>query len=180
MAPAAPSLPGGPGPSPGRRAESAPAAASRRPPPGLPPAPGGMRGARRRLCSALIVAYGLFSLYAAYSVFLRPRRPTAPRSHRDRHGPRGECGGGAALSRSARPGRGRWVRGGGFGAGPARRAGPGGGLRGRAGPAPQRSPLGVRWLRPAPLGLGGHRAARRGRRRRRRLCLWFCLLWLWW
>ncbi|KAL9853145.1 ribitol-5-phosphate xylosyltransferase 1 [Geothlypis trichas] len=48
-----------------------------------------MRGARRRLCSALIVAYGLFSLYAAYSVFLRPRRPTAPRSHRDRHGPRG-------------------------------------------------------------------------------------------
>ncbi|XP_064557923.1 ribitol-5-phosphate xylosyltransferase 1 isoform X2 [Zonotrichia leucophrys gambelii] len=48
-----------------------------------------MRGARRRLCSALIVAYGLFSLYAAYTVFLRPRRPAAPRSHRDRHGPRG-------------------------------------------------------------------------------------------
>ncbi|KAM4901117.1 ribitol-5-phosphate xylosyltransferase 1 [Sylvia borin] len=48
-----------------------------------------MRGARRRLCSALIVAYGLFSLYAAYSVFLRPRRPAAPRPHRDRRGPRG-------------------------------------------------------------------------------------------
>ncbi|TRZ19002.1 hypothetical protein HGM15179_008134 [Zosterops borbonicus] len=48
-----------------------------------------MRGARRRLCSALIVAYGLFSLYAAYSVFLRPRRAAAPRPHRDRRGPRG-------------------------------------------------------------------------------------------
>ncbi|XP_075284284.1 ribitol-5-phosphate xylosyltransferase 1 isoform X1 [Opisthocomus hoazin] len=48
-----------------------------------------MRGARKRLCSALIVAYGLFSLYAAYTVFLRPRRPTAPRPpHRDRRGPR--------------------------------------------------------------------------------------------
>ncbi|RMC10006.1 hypothetical protein DUI87_12799 [Hirundo rustica rustica] len=48
-----------------------------------------MRSARRRLCSALVVAYGLFSLYAAYSVFLRPRRPAAPRPHRDRRGPRG-------------------------------------------------------------------------------------------
>ncbi|XP_068790526.1 ribitol-5-phosphate xylosyltransferase 1 isoform X1 [Struthio camelus] len=43
-----------------------------------------MRGARRRLCSALLVAYGLFSLYAAYSLFLRPRRP----ARRDRRGPR--------------------------------------------------------------------------------------------
>ncbi|OXB67473.1 hypothetical protein ASZ78_006804 [Callipepla squamata] len=49
-----------------------------------------MRGARRRLCSALLVAYGLFSLYAAYTVFLRPRRPPASRPpHRDRRGPRG-------------------------------------------------------------------------------------------
>ncbi|KAM6146157.1 ribitol-5-phosphate xylosyltransferase 1 isoform 2-T2 [Phoenicopterus ruber ruber] len=48
-----------------------------------------MRGARKRLCSALIVAYGLFSLYAAYTVFLRPRRTAAPRPpHRDRRGPR--------------------------------------------------------------------------------------------
>ncbi|NWZ21145.1 RXLT1 xylosyltransferase, partial [Asarcornis scutulata] len=48
-----------------------------------------MRGARRRLCSALLLAYGLFSLYAAYTVFLRPRRPAAPRPpHRDRRGPR--------------------------------------------------------------------------------------------
>ncbi|NXG44272.1 RXLT1 xylosyltransferase, partial [Psilopogon haemacephalus] len=48
-----------------------------------------MRGARKRLCSALLVAYGLFSLYAAYSVFLRPRRPSALRpSQRDRRGPR--------------------------------------------------------------------------------------------
>uniref|UniRef100_A0A8B9NJG8 Uncharacterized protein n=1 Tax=Accipiter nisus TaxID=211598 RepID=A0A8B9NJG8_9AVES len=52
-----------------------------------------MRGARKRLCSALIVAYGLFSLYAAYTVFLRPRRPAAPRPPpRDRRGPRGESG----------------------------------------------------------------------------------------
>ncbi|XP_017677683.1 PREDICTED: transmembrane protein 5 isoform X1 [Lepidothrix coronata] len=49
-----------------------------------------MRGARRRLCSALILAYGLFSLYAAYTVFLRPRRSAAPRPpHRDRRGQRG-------------------------------------------------------------------------------------------
>ncbi|NXV42099.1 RXLT1 xylosyltransferase, partial [Uria aalge] len=48
-----------------------------------------MRGARKRLCSALIVAYGLFSFYAAYTVFLRPRRTAAPRPpHRDRRGPR--------------------------------------------------------------------------------------------
>ncbi|KAJ7411465.1 transmembrane protein 5 [Pitangus sulphuratus] len=49
-----------------------------------------MRGARRRLCSALILAYALFSLYAAYTVFLRPRRSAAPRPpHRDRRGQRG-------------------------------------------------------------------------------------------
>ncbi|XP_056197065.1 ribitol-5-phosphate xylosyltransferase 1 isoform X2 [Falco biarmicus] len=48
-----------------------------------------MRGSRKRLCSALIVAYGLFSLYAAYTVFLRPRRLAAPRPpHRDRRGSR--------------------------------------------------------------------------------------------
>ncbi|XP_072718868.1 ribitol-5-phosphate xylosyltransferase 1 isoform X1 [Ciconia boyciana] len=86
------------GRSPGPRAEAPPApagaahgaaAACRRPQPGPPPAPGGMRGARKRLCSALIVAYGLFSLYAAYTVFLRPRRPASPRPpHRDRRGPR--------------------------------------------------------------------------------------------
>lgn len=97
------------GRSPGPRVEAppapagaAPAAASRRPPPGPPPALGGMRAARKRLCSALIVAYGLFSLYAAYTVFLRPRRPAVPRPpHRDRRGPRGESGDGAAASRPA-------------------------------------------------------------------------------
>ncbi|NXY85326.1 RXLT1 xylosyltransferase, partial [Alcedo cyanopectus] len=48
-----------------------------------------MRSARKRLCSALIVAYGLFSFYAAYTVFLRPRRSAVPRPpHRDRRGPR--------------------------------------------------------------------------------------------
>ncbi|XP_037743418.1 ribitol-5-phosphate xylosyltransferase 1 isoform X2 [Chelonia mydas] len=39
-----------------------------------------MRATRKRLCSALLAAYLLFSLYAAYSVFLRPRRPPASRS----------------------------------------------------------------------------------------------------
>uniref|UniRef100_A0A8C4VPC6 Uncharacterized protein n=1 Tax=Gopherus evgoodei TaxID=1825980 RepID=A0A8C4VPC6_9SAUR len=39
-----------------------------------------MRATRKRLCSALLAAYVLFSLYAAYSVFLRPRRPPASRS----------------------------------------------------------------------------------------------------
>ncbi|XP_043349973.1 ribitol-5-phosphate xylosyltransferase 1 isoform X3 [Dermochelys coriacea] len=38
-----------------------------------------MRATRKRLCSALLAAYLLFSLYAAYSVFLRPRRPPASR-----------------------------------------------------------------------------------------------------
>ncbi|KAH1185751.1 hypothetical protein KIL84_018500 [Mauremys mutica] len=38
-----------------------------------------MRATRKRLCSALLAAYVLFSLYAAYSVFLRPRRPPASR-----------------------------------------------------------------------------------------------------
>ncbi|KAM9293776.1 ribitol-5-phosphate xylosyltransferase 1 isoform 2-T2 [Morus bassanus] len=48
-----------------------------------------MRAARKRLCSALVLAYGLFSLYAAYTVFLRPRRPAAARPpHRDRRPPR--------------------------------------------------------------------------------------------
>ncbi|KAJ7418872.1 transmembrane protein 5 [Willisornis vidua] len=49
-----------------------------------------MRGTRRRLCSALLLAYVLFSLYAAYTVFLRPRRSAAPRPPpRDRRGPPG-------------------------------------------------------------------------------------------
>uniref|UniRef100_A0A8C0H9X4 Uncharacterized protein n=1 Tax=Chelonoidis abingdonii TaxID=106734 RepID=A0A8C0H9X4_CHEAB len=38
-----------------------------------------MRATRKRLCSALLAGYVLFSLYAAYSVFLRPRRPPASR-----------------------------------------------------------------------------------------------------
>ncbi|XP_005303234.1 ribitol-5-phosphate xylosyltransferase 1 isoform X2 [Chrysemys picta bellii] len=38
-----------------------------------------MRATRKRLCSALLAAYLLFSLYAAYSVFLRPRRSSASR-----------------------------------------------------------------------------------------------------
>ncbi|CAM4472431.1 unnamed protein product [Lepidochelys olivacea] len=49
-----------------------------------------MRATRKRLCSALLAAYLLFSLYAAYSVFLRPRRPPAsrggPRRQRQPHG----------------------------------------------------------------------------------------------
>uniref|UniRef100_A0A8D0GYP6 Uncharacterized protein n=1 Tax=Sphenodon punctatus TaxID=8508 RepID=A0A8D0GYP6_SPHPU len=46
-----------------------------------------MRVTRKRLCSALLAAYSLFSLYAAYSVFFKPRRPTASRGgHRERHG----------------------------------------------------------------------------------------------
>ncbi|KAG6925414.1 ribitol-5-phosphate xylosyltransferase 1, partial [Chelydra serpentina] len=48
--------------------------------PGARPAGcGRMRATRKRLCSALLAAYLLFSLYAAYSVFLRPRRPPASR-----------------------------------------------------------------------------------------------------
>ncbi|XP_034259576.1 ribitol-5-phosphate xylosyltransferase 1 isoform X3 [Pantherophis guttatus] len=39
-----------------------------------------MRLTRKRLCSALLVAYLFFSLYAAYSVFLKPRRPAASRA----------------------------------------------------------------------------------------------------
>ncbi|CAI5785527.1 Uncharacterized protein PODLI_1B038981 [Podarcis lilfordi] len=39
-----------------------------------------MRLTRKRLCSALLAAYLLFSLYAAYSVFLKPRRPAASRA----------------------------------------------------------------------------------------------------
>ncbi|XP_042325968.1 ribitol-5-phosphate xylosyltransferase 1 [Sceloporus undulatus] len=39
-----------------------------------------MRLTRKRACSALLGAYLLFSLYAAYSVFLKPRRPPAPRT----------------------------------------------------------------------------------------------------
>ncbi|XP_070803184.1 ribitol-5-phosphate xylosyltransferase 1 isoform X4 [Pituophis catenifer annectens] len=39
-----------------------------------------MRLTRKRLCSALLVAYLVFSLYAAYSVFLKPRRPAASRA----------------------------------------------------------------------------------------------------
>uniref|UniRef100_A0A8C8S366 Uncharacterized protein n=1 Tax=Pelusios castaneus TaxID=367368 RepID=A0A8C8S366_9SAUR len=42
-----------------------------------------MRATRKRLCSTLLAAYSLFSLYAAYRVFLRPRRSPAPRQ---RHG----------------------------------------------------------------------------------------------
>ncbi|XP_044279032.1 ribitol-5-phosphate xylosyltransferase 1 isoform X2 [Varanus komodoensis] len=46
-----------------------------------------MRLTRKRLCSALLVAYLLFSFYAAYSVFLKPRRPTAFRAaQREKHG----------------------------------------------------------------------------------------------
>ncbi|KAL8222425.1 UNVERIFIED_CONTAM: Ribitol-5-phosphate xylosyltransferase 1 [Gekko kuhli] len=37
-----------------------------------------MRLTRKRLCSALLGAYLLFSLYAAYCVFLKPRRSPAP------------------------------------------------------------------------------------------------------
>ncbi|XP_062990013.1 ribitol-5-phosphate xylosyltransferase 1 [Elgaria multicarinata webbii] len=49
-----------------------------------------MRLTRKRLCSALLVAYLLFSLYAAYNVFLKPRRPAASRAgQREKHG-RGE------------------------------------------------------------------------------------------
>ncbi|XP_014451331.2 ribitol-5-phosphate xylosyltransferase 1 [Alligator mississippiensis] len=47
-----------------------------------------MRVTRKRLCSALGAAYALFSLYAAYSVFLRPRRAgggrAGPRERRGR------------------------------------------------------------------------------------------------
>ncbi|ETE59683.1 Transmembrane protein 5 [Ophiophagus hannah] len=39
-----------------------------------------MRLTQKRLCSALLVAYLVFSLYAAYSVFLKPRRPAASRA----------------------------------------------------------------------------------------------------
>ncbi|XP_060633518.2 ribitol-5-phosphate xylosyltransferase 1 [Anolis sagrei] len=39
-----------------------------------------MRLTRKRVCSALLAAYLLFSLYAAYSVFLKPRRPVASRA----------------------------------------------------------------------------------------------------
>uniref|UniRef100_A0A6B2F9A2 Exostosin GT47 domain-containing protein n=1 Tax=Bothriechis nubestris TaxID=1766655 RepID=A0A6B2F9A2_9SAUR len=38
-----------------------------------------MRLTRKRFCSALLAAYLVFSLYAAYSVFLKPRRPAASR-----------------------------------------------------------------------------------------------------
>ncbi|KAJ6651402.1 hypothetical protein lerEdw1_020975 [Lerista edwardsae] len=49
-----------------------------------------MRLTRKRFCSALLAAYLLFSLYAAYCVFLKPRRPVAPRAgQRERQG-RGE------------------------------------------------------------------------------------------
>uniref|UniRef100_A0A6J0T305 Ribitol-5-phosphate xylosyltransferase 1 n=1 Tax=Pogona vitticeps TaxID=103695 RepID=A0A6J0T305_9SAUR len=41
-----------------------------------------MRLTRKRLCSAALVAYLLFSLYAAYSVFLKPRRPATSRTAR--------------------------------------------------------------------------------------------------
>ncbi|KAH0616641.1 hypothetical protein JD844_027915 [Phrynosoma platyrhinos] len=41
-----------------------------------------MRLTRKRACSALLAAYLLFSLYAAYSVFLKPRRPPASRGGR--------------------------------------------------------------------------------------------------
>ncbi|XP_032078040.1 ribitol-5-phosphate xylosyltransferase 1 [Thamnophis elegans] len=39
-----------------------------------------MRLTRKRLCFVLLVAYLVFSLYAAYSVFLKPRRPAASRA----------------------------------------------------------------------------------------------------
>ncbi|XP_054844939.1 ribitol-5-phosphate xylosyltransferase 1 [Eublepharis macularius] len=39
-----------------------------------------MRLTRKRLCSALLAAYLLFSLYAAYCVFLKPRRAAASRA----------------------------------------------------------------------------------------------------
>ncbi|XP_077194798.1 ribitol-5-phosphate xylosyltransferase 1 isoform X2 [Paroedura picta] len=46
-----------------------------------------MRLTRKRLCSALLGAYLLFSLYAAYCVFLKPRRSAASRpSQREKHG----------------------------------------------------------------------------------------------
>ncbi|XP_048357147.1 ribitol-5-phosphate xylosyltransferase 1 [Sphaerodactylus townsendi] len=46
-----------------------------------------MRLTRKRICSALLAAYLLFSLYAAYCVFLKPRRSTASRvSQREKHG----------------------------------------------------------------------------------------------
>ncbi|KAK9399652.1 transmembrane protein 5 [Crotalus adamanteus] len=38
-----------------------------------------MRLTRKRFCSALLAAYLVFSLYAAYSVFLKPRRSVASR-----------------------------------------------------------------------------------------------------
>ncbi|XP_013915359.1 PREDICTED: transmembrane protein 5 isoform X2 [Thamnophis sirtalis] len=39
-----------------------------------------MRLTRKRLCFVLVVVYLVFSLYAAYSVFLKPRRPAASRA----------------------------------------------------------------------------------------------------
>ncbi|XP_053108087.1 ribitol-5-phosphate xylosyltransferase 1 [Hemicordylus capensis] len=46
-----------------------------------------MRLTRKRFCSALLATYLLFSLYAAYSVFLKPRRPAASRAgKKEKHG----------------------------------------------------------------------------------------------
>uniref|UniRef100_A0A8D0DRR6 Ribitol xylosyltransferase 1 n=1 Tax=Salvator merianae TaxID=96440 RepID=A0A8D0DRR6_SALMN len=46
-----------------------------------------MRVTRKRFCSALLAAYLLFSLYAAYSVFLKPRRSNSSRAGpKEKHG----------------------------------------------------------------------------------------------
>lgn len=62
---------------------------------------------RKRLCSALGAAYALFSLYAAYSVFLRPRRAgggrAGPRERRGRGSGR-KLGGGSSSPGEAHPG----------------------------------------------------------------------------
>lgn len=61
-----------------------------------------MRLTRKRFCSALLAAYLLFSLYAAYCVFVKPRHPVAPRAgQRERQARGGNRA--AVLAQPSRP-----------------------------------------------------------------------------